>query len=149
MSDDPGDITVTIVNEQSLEVDEERIRDVALKTAAAEGASGELSIFLVTPGKIGQMNQRHLGERGPTDVLAFPIDGLADEADVPVFIGEVVVCPEVAERQAGGSLESEMDLLVAHGVLHLLGFDHDEESGAAAMRERELNASGRQGARAE
>jgi probable rRNA maturation factor len=149
VSDDPGHITVTIVNEQSLEVDEARIREVAIRTAETEGAQGELSVFLVSPPQIEQMNRKHLGEPGPTDVLAFPIDGLDQSVDTPAFIGEIVICPEVAAEQAEGSLESELDLLVAHGVLHLLGFDHEDEDGAAAMRAREMGATGRQGARSE
>lgn len=64
------------------------------------------------------------------------------------MIGEVVICPEVAEQQAEGGVESELDLLVAHGVLHLLGYDHDTEDHAARMRLREHDLTGRWGARA-
>jgi probable rRNA maturation factor len=67
----------------------------------------------------------------------------------PVLIGEVVICPEVAQKQAGDNFDAELDLLTAHGVLHLLGFDHDDEPGAESMRARELRVSGRAGAQAE
>ena len=64
------------------------------------------------------------------------------------MIGEVVICPEVALGQAEAGLDSEMELLVAHGVLHLLGYDHDSEDRAARMRRREYDLTGRSGARA-
>jgi probable rRNA maturation factor len=68
-----------------------------------------------------------------------------------VLIGEIVLCPEVAAEQAPpgpDGLRAELDLLVAHGVLHLLGYDHDTEEAAASMRRREEAACGRSGARA-
>lgn len=93
-----------------------------------------------------------MGEDGPTDVLSFPIDGLTAPKDGidagPVVIGEVVLCPKVAAEKARDDLDRELDLLVAHGVLHLLGHDHDTEESAARMREREKRITGQQGARA-
>lgn len=149
MSDDPPDISVSVVNQQPLEIDEDRIGEVARRTATSEGASGEISILVIDRARSAELNQRFLGENEPTDVLSFPIDGRVIDRSVPdpILIGEIVVCPEVAATQ-GLPLEEELDLLVAHGVLHLLGHDHDTEEGAARMREKEKAITGHQGAQA-
>jgi probable rRNA maturation factor len=133
-------------------VDIERIIRVATRTAESEGATGEISITLVIPDRMAELNERYMGKSGPTDVLSFPIDGPGDPGlgaeGPPRLIGEVVLCPEVAAQQATAGVEAELDLLVAHGVLHLLGYDHDTESGAEQMRLREHKLTGRSGARA-
>lgn len=143
---------VGLVDEQAVAVDRVRIEEVARRTAAAEGARGELSILLVDAGRMAELNARFLGERGPTDVLSFPVDGLVrgpvPAGSPPPLIGEVILCPEVAAAQATAGLDAELDLLVAHGVLHLMGYDHDTEQSAEAMRARERAATGRSGARA-
>jgi probable rRNA maturation factor len=87
---------------------------------------------------MAELNQEHMGHEGPTDVLSFPIDGPAAGPDG--LLGDVVVCPSVARRQApehAGTYEDELALLVVHGVLHVLGHDHAEDDEAAVMRERE------------
>jgi probable rRNA maturation factor len=150
-SDDPHPAArVTISNEQSIAVDESRIIDIAERTASAEGAVGDISILLVGIERMSELNQRFMGADGPTDVLAFPIDGLVtDQTSGPVVIGEVVICPEVARAKQKSDIDEELDLLAAHGVLHLLGFDHEDEAGAERMRARELRVSGRAGTQAE
>lgn len=150
---DSSPIAVAFSDEQAMGVDMERIVAIARRTAQSEGASGEISITLVTPERMAQLNARHMGKPGPTDVLSFPIDGLrppgeAGEDGPPWLIGEVVLCPDVAAEQATAGVEAELDLLVAHGVLHLLGYDHDNESAAQRMRARELDLTGRSGAQA-
>ena len=123
----------------------------------------ELSVIFVDEHAIADLNQRFLGTTGPTDVLAFPVDddaGLggrqpdeggrgpgapSDPADPPIVIGDVVLCPTVAARQAESNavaLDDELALLVVHGVLHLLNYDHaeDRETEAMKRRERELLA---------
>lgn len=147
MTDPP--LEVIVVNEQRLPIDEYRIAEVARVTAKAEGAIGEVSINLVTTGRIAELNEEHLNEVGPTDVLSFPVDGLkvATLKDAaPPLIGQIVICPAVAAAQSGNDLAGELDLLVAHGVLHLLGFDHETEDQAEQMRKREMAATGRAGA---
>jgi probable rRNA maturation factor len=150
----PPDISlvVAVTNLQGLKVDVVRVHDVARKAAGSEDAIGELSVVLVDAEQMAEMNSQYRDECGPTDVLSFSIDGLisggvgSDEA-APFVIGEVVVCPEVAKKQSD-DLEAELDLLVTHGVLHLLGFDHADESSAAAMRQKENELIGRSGASA-
>jgi probable rRNA maturation factor len=118
----------------------------------------EVSLIFVDQDTIADLNRRFLDGTGPTDVLAFPIDhepppgGRRPDAggrgpgspvaasEPPSVLGDVVICPAVAERQApdhGQSLDDELALLVVHGVLHLLGHDHAEEAEAEVMRRRE------------
>lgn len=148
-------LTLSLIDEQGLPVDVDRLVDVARRAALGEGATGEISILLVDEARIAELNAEYLGGSGPTDVLAFPVDGLVtgpfDPEGPPVLIGEVVLCPEIALAQAPPGPDgaaSELDLLVTHGVLHLLGYDHDTEEAAAAMRSREEATCGRSGARA-
>ncbi len=123
----------------------------------------EVSLLFVDEPTIAQLRERFLGESGPTDVLAFPIDGEpdpggrspdeggtgpggaleSDEDEIPVLLGDVVVCPAVAARNASEhevSFDDEVALLVVHGLLHLLGMDHeaDEEAERMERRERQL-----------
>ena len=119
-------------------------------------ASGELGLRFVDAEPMAELNAAHMGALGPTDVLAFPIDA-GDGADGTPYpsgparlLGDVVVCPayaavQVADRDPdlNGELEDELALLVVHGVLHVLGYDHYEDADAARMqaRERQLLAA--------
>ena len=115
---------------------------------------GELGLRFVDPGAMAELNLSHMGSPGPTDVLAFPIDGTAGPVHLPEqvpLLGDVVVCPAYAAAQApdhagaehDGSLGDELALLVVHGVLHVLGYDHQSDPDTAAMqaRERQLLAA--------
>jgi probable rRNA maturation factor len=96
----------------------------------------ELSVMLVESAAMTELHVRYMGEDGPTDVLAFPQDeafesSYADSADTDptTLLGDVVLCPEVARRQAataGHTTQRELHLLCTHGILHLLGYDHSE-----------------------
>ena len=149
--------------QSSVEVDLPRWLRLARLVLAEERApaDAEVSLIFVDEDAIADLNARFLGGDGPTDVLSFPIDddqmpsgrhpdtggrgpGTATEpSDVPIVLGDVVVCPTVASRQApahAGTVDDELALLVVHGVLHLLNYDHADEREAASMqrREREL-----------
>jgi len=139
---------------------------LAENVLAAEGVRGnvELSVLFVDEVAIADLNKRFNSSSGPTDVLAFPIDEEPAEGgrspdsggsgpgytpseptELPTLLGDVVICPQVAARNApdhAGTLEDELALLVVHGILHLLGMDHHEDVEAEAMekRERELLA---------
>jgi probable rRNA maturation factor len=150
-----GEVKVFGADEQeAAPVDVQRWVDLARNVLLAEGVSGdaELSLLFVDEETISGLNRRFM-DAGPTDVLAFPIDDPVDDANTradgtlrgpePLLLGDVVVCPAVAERQApahAGSYDDELALLVVHGVLHVLGHDHAEIDEAATMqaREREL-----------
>lgn len=104
-------------------------------------AAAELSLALVGPEEMSGLNERYRGIEGPTDVLAFPCDDPCPvPGDEPVTLGDVVIAPEVAEGQAaelGHTVEEELNLLLVHGILHLLGYDHETEDDARAMQERQ------------
>ena len=100
----------------------------------------ELSVVAVDTATMAAHHQQWMDEEGPTDVMAFPMDELRpgddDEDPEPGLLGDVVLCPAVAEQQAtaaGHSVGHELDLLCTHGILHLLGFDHAEEDERAEM----------------
>ena len=93
----------------------------------------ELSILAVDEGTMTTLHQKWMDLEGPTDVLSFPMDelrpGTDGEEPEEGLLGDVVLCPSVAARQAaaaGHSTTAELDLLTTHGILHLLGFDHEE-----------------------
>ncbi len=190
----------------------ERLKRLVAEVVVDEGVStGMLHLYLIDPGFMGYLNKTFMGHDGPTDVLAFPIDGPelaggggidlslvpntgADTVDsedvgqpdedasgatatvrrvggddvvdqstddeyvdwdddygpVPIHLGDVMVCPQVAARQAPdhtGSLPAELSLLVIHGVLHVLGHDHAEPGQTARMRGRERQHLARLGYR--
>lgn len=143
-------VVVQVNDSQPVQVDAARIRSVAERAASCEGAWGEISISLVESDRIAELNAQYMDQTGPTDVLAFPIDGMVEfSASAPTpMIGDLVVCPQVAAGQGGDDLAAELDLLVTHGVLHLLGYDHDTEANAALMRQREFDLIGQSGAQA-
>jgi probable rRNA maturation factor len=131
---------VVVRDEQTAEsVDPDRWGRLAADVLAAEGEAGELNLLFVDEAAMAELNRSHLGHEGPTDVLSFPIDGVGAGADG--LLGDVVVCPAVARRNApdhAGTYEAELALLVVHGILHVLGHDHAEADEAARMRAREV-----------
>lgn len=157
-------VDIVVLDEQSDEpVDPDRWRRLAEAVLVAQGVDGmaEMSVMFVDEAAIGELNGRFMGVEGPTDVLSFPLDNDADsgidadadadgfivvDAGMPMLLGDVVICPAVAARNApehAGTTEDEMALLIVHGILHLLGYDHMEDDERAVMwaRERELLTS--------
>ncbi|HSM66242.1 MAG TPA: rRNA maturation RNase YbeY [Ilumatobacteraceae bacterium] len=120
-------------------IDSDRWADLARAVLDAEGAEGELTLTFVDVAEMTALNGEHMGKAGPTDVLSFPLD---DEPmpGVPTLLGDVVICPAVAADQFAdhaGTFDDELALLVVHGILHVLGHDHDEPDETAVMRRRE------------
>ena len=101
----------------------------------------ELSIAIVDLEEMTALNLRYRQVTGPTDVLSFSCDDpCVADSDEPITLGDVVIAPEIAEQQAaeyGHTVEEELNLLLVHGVLHLLGYDHESDDDAAVMQERE------------
>jgi probable rRNA maturation factor len=123
---------VSVVDEQDIGVDTGRLAALADHVLAALGVPRELelSVTCVDVEAMTALNAEHMGATRPTDVLAFPIDA-PDEVTpgVPGLLGDVVLCPLVAHGQAadhGRTASGEVDLLLVHGILHLLGHDHAE-----------------------
>ncbi|MRX42457.1 rRNA maturation RNase YbeY [Agromyces kandeliae] len=128
-------MSIEINNESSIEVDESALQRLAVYALDMMHvhADAELAIVLVDEGAMEQLHVQWMDEPGPTDVLSFPMDelrpGTAEEPAPPGLLGDVVLCPQVAETQAraaGHALLDELLLLTTHGILHLLGFDHAE-----------------------
>ncbi|HWC32295.1 MAG TPA: rRNA maturation RNase YbeY [Actinomycetota bacterium] len=141
MDDDGSQPHVALSDRQDLPVDGDALADLARSTLVAEGVrSGELSLSFVTGDEIADLHQRYMDEPGPTDVLSFPQDD-PRAAEQPRLIGDVVVCPRYA-LEDGRDLEPELRLLVVHGVLHLLGYDHEAEEERRAMWERQERYAG-------
>jgi probable rRNA maturation factor len=131
-------VDVFLANEQELAVDEQRLAALARHILSAEQVDGsaELSVLFVTADHIRQLNARFAGEDHATDVLAFP---MMEEEDGALLLGDVVVCPSGAVTNAsklGHSLTAELQALVVHGTLHLLGYDHQDAADKEKMDKR-------------
>lgn len=145
MSDRP--VVVVVDSQRELSVDTDRWGRLAADALVASGVrAGELNLLFVDEEEMTALNAEHMGIDGPTDVLSFPLDGAAPADVGEPLIGDVVVCPSYAARQApdhagqdghDGSVDDELALLVVHGVLHVLGYDHAEEHETVVMRQRE------------
>ena len=128
-------MTIEINNESGVAVDESRILALASFALDAMHVSpdADVAILLVDEGAMEALHVQWMDEPGPTDVLSFPMDELRPGTeDMPApagLLGDIVLCPQVAETQAVAAKHSTMDelvLLTTHGLLHLLGFDHAE-----------------------
>jgi probable rRNA maturation factor len=128
-------MSIEINNETSYQVDETTLHRMAAYAldALRVHPDAELNILLYGVGPMEELHLRWLDEPGPTDVLSFPMDqlrpGTEDFVTPAGLLGDVVLCPEVAEAQAetaGHPLQDELLMLLTHGMLHLLGFDHAE-----------------------
>jgi len=109
-----------------------------LQSVAPSRARGDVSIAIVPDARIRALNHRYRRKDSPTDVLSFP-------ADEPGTLGDIVIAAGVARRQAreaGHSLQTELRVLALHGLLHLLGYDHEHDDGRMARLERRLRAKG-------
>jgi probable rRNA maturation factor len=123
-------------------VPDEELRTLARDTLRGEGVGGpaELSLSFVGAEEIAELHERFLDEPGPTDVLSFPLDDV-DEEGVRL-LGDVVVAPSEAARNNPADPDAELRLLVVHGILHLLGYDHEEDGARTRMWERQERYSG-------
>ncbi len=146
-------MTIEIANESGADVDEAALAGLARHVLDGMGVHplAELSVLLVDEPAMTELHVRWMGESGPTDVLAFPMDELwlpqpggtraehaaaSEPAGVPGLLGDVVICPQVAGQQARTAehaVADEIDLLCTHGILHLLGYDHADPEEHARM----------------
>jgi probable rRNA maturation factor len=171
----PGNVEIYVADEQdAVPVETTRWMQLAAQVLSDEGIEGvnggdvEMSLLFVDEATIAQLNEQHMGKTGPTDVLSFPIDAIIgastgrfpdnsssgptsdpydedEDDDMPTMLGDVLICPTVAQRNApehasdhhDGSLDDELALLVVHGILHLIGHDHVIDAEADVMEARE------------
>ena len=161
-----GSPSVFVADEQADTADPHPVDDVTWTALAEavlrdEGITGEaeLSVLFVDEPHIAELNARFMGKAEPTDVLSFPLDGELraagrwpdggtsgpqapppDADDLPLLLGDVVICPAVAARNApdhAGTYDDEVALLLVHGILHVLGHDHAAPGEQARMWARE------------
>lgn len=150
-----GQPDVQVADQQTEhKLDLERYRTLAVTVLTSEGVpeGAALTVVFVSSQAMTDLNVQHMGHEGPTDVLAFPIDehvvNQGSPAPIPIMLGDVVICPDVAAINCvtnkdsypghNGSVSDEIDLLVVHGILHVLGMDHadDEERNMMQASER-------------
>jgi probable rRNA maturation factor len=133
--------TILISNRQSAPLDEPGLTALARETLAGEGMErSELSVSFVDDEEMGDLHLRYMEEPGPTDVLSFPLDDL--DADGVRVLGDVVIAPAVAARNNPEHTPDEVRLLLVHGILHLLGYDHEEDDERTEMWTRQERYSG-------
>ena len=147
-------MSIEIANESGVAVDSDAILAVARHALDEMGVNplAELSVLLVDAEYMAELNHRWMDGDGPTDVLAFPMDegsvdhGPGETGGEPALLGDIVLCPEIAAKQAataGHATADELALLTVHGTLHLLGYDHaepDEEREMFGLQHRLLES---------
>ncbi len=128
-------MSIEILNESEHDLDVNRLAALSrfVMDRMRVHPLAELCIKAVDEATNAQLNEQWMDKTGPTDVLAFPMDelrpGMVGEEPTEGVLGDLVICPAVAERQgasAGHGTEAEIELLTVHGILHLLGYDHAE-----------------------
>ena len=145
-------MTIEITNESGVAVDETVLLRLTEHNLAELHVSpdADVAILLVDEGAMEALHVQWMDEPGPTDVLSFPMDelrpGTEDQPAPAGLLGDIVLCPQVAETQAhaaGHATIDELILLTTHGLLHLLGFDHAEPDDEREMfgLQRELIAA--------
>ncbi|WP_022868159.1 rRNA maturation RNase YbeY [Schaalia vaccimaxillae] len=131
-----------VINETDYQIDCSEFSALAdyVLDAMHVASDAELNILFIDPEPMTDLHIRWLDLPGPTDVMSFPMDelrpGTADNPTPTGTLGDICICPQVAEKQArdaGHSTVEEMLLLATHGMLHLLGYDHQEEAERAEM----------------
>ena len=123
----------------------EFVETILLAEGVANDAS--LAVTFVSAQDIADLNKRFMGKTGPTDVLSFPIEDAAPgsppsslDGGPPLALGDIFICTDVVDthaREFGVSFDEELHLMVVHGVLHILGWDHVGDDEATAMESQE------------
>jgi probable rRNA maturation factor len=142
-------VSLFVGDEQDEPVDTAGLRELAAAVLAAEGlpADCEMAVILVSTDQIAEYNRQFMDRVGATDVLAFPLQDLEPGKvpppvanQPPLSLGDVFLCPAEIKRHAARErvgFEDYLFLLAVHGILHLLGYDHDDDRAARRMEERE------------
>lgn len=137
-------MSVDVLNESDREVDVAALTSLVrfvLRSMRLHPQT-EVTVRLVDADTIAVLNERWMGKEGPTDVLSFPMDELTpgsgdeDDDEDAGYLGDIALCPQIAEQQApaaGHTTAEEVELLTVHGLLHLMGYDHAEPAEHAEM----------------
>jgi probable rRNA maturation factor len=143
MSDEDGSHPAVLISDrQTIQLDVDGLTALAEETLTAEGSSDlmELSVSFVDDDEMTELHRRYMREDGPTDVLSFPLDEVDDRG--VRLIGDVIVAPSVAARNNPSDPAGEVRLLLVHGILHVLGYDHEDDAERAEMWARQERYSG-------
>ena len=140
-----GPVVVTMNDQDDAVVDMSAWESLARQVLHDEGIGpeAELNLTFINIDEMTSLNETHMDKVGPTDVLSFPLEDDPLDSDIalvdgqPRLLGDVVICPKVVHAQAPESPVDEMALMVVHGVLHILGMDHQEVDEAAEMQAAE------------
>jgi probable rRNA maturation factor len=125
---------VIILEHESNDIHERALTLFATKAKRAVGARGELSIRITSSAEMRELNRRFRRKNKPTDVLSFP-------SDTPKLAGDIAISAEIAAANAdelGHSVDTELKILILHGLLHLMGYDHETDAGEMQTRETKL-----------
>jgi len=145
---EPGEeerISIQVDEPFAAEVDAADLAQVIVAALASEGrADAEVTLVITDDEAMAALNQQYRGVAGPTDVLSFPAQepapGFVSAPEADAYLGDIIIALPFTRRQAaelGRPLAAELRLLAAHGVLHLLGYDHAEPAEEAAMWARQ------------
>lgn len=141
MSDGGPSPRILVTNRQTEPVDEDALIELARTTLVGEGVpASELSIAFVTVEEMADLHARYMDDPDPTDVLSFPLGEV--DGDGILIVGDVVIAPSIAAQNDPEDPAAEMRLLLVHGVLHLLGHDHEDDDARRAMWEIQERYSG-------
>lgn len=142
--DDEGPIVIQVDEEFIDRVDAADLIWAVTATLEAEGQAGDITVVVTTDEAVGELNAQYRDTGGPTDVLSFPAQdptpGFVSAPEMDAYLGDIVIALPFTERQAAGlgrALRDELRLLVVHGTLHLLGYDHAEPNEEADMWTRQ------------
>ncbi|MFV9671973.1 MAG: rRNA maturation RNase YbeY [Acidimicrobiia bacterium] len=123
-----------------------RLAELVLEQEGLESETG-VSLILIDEIQMAELNKAHMGKSGPTDVLSFPIEAstpgvppMRSPGGPPIELGDVFIAPTIVRvnaEQHGAAFDDELSLMVVHGLLHLLGWDHEIEDEATRMEARE------------
>jgi len=141
VEEDVLDLIAPFPDAETLDAHASEMVSFALAQEQADAATA-VSVAFVSIEEIADLNGRYRGKEGPTDVLSFPLDDPTDAPDDEgdITIGDIIISPAVAVKQNaeyGTTFPEEIDLLLTHGTLHLLGYDHIEDDEAEQMEARE------------
>jgi len=150
-------VNVLFADEQDEPIVSNELLRFAELVLADEGLDDEtgVALVLIDEQQMAELNEAHMGREGPTDVLSFPIESATPGSPPqraiggpPIELGDIFIAPSVVRRNAerqGVEFADELALMVVHGLLHLLGWDHEVEDEAVRMERRESDLLARIG----
>lgn len=124
-----------VSNLKSFKIDKDKLINFALDVMDKIKIYGEISVVFCSEKKIKEINKKFRNKNSKTDVISFPYTNSGD------FIGEVIICPKVAEENSkkwGVTFENEIKKLLVHSFLHLIGYDHHNDKGKMARKEKSI-----------